>query len=136
MFVFCLRDIFKEALLTVSQSFINGPIMFKTVTRQAFSSIQTGLFPIYFGLQTVLPVVLALTFPGSALLGLSSGISGLLDVSAHWGSLLPISATFVTGFVNLVVLYPLVTTVMKDRRGQGNIARLYHLRIIVLIHHS
>lgn len=93
--------------------------MFKTVTRQAFSAIQTGLFPIYFGLQTAIPVILALTFPGNTLFGLPSGIQGLLDESHRYASLLPIATMFVTGLVNLVVLYPVVTDVMKERRGQG-----------------
>ena len=94
--------------------------MFRTVNRPAFSAIQTGLFPIYFGMQTVVPIVMALTFPGSTLLGLSSGVKGLLDETHRYSSLLPIGTMCVTGAINLVVLLPMVTQVMKDRRGQGN----------------
>ncbi|KAI9166681.1 mitochondrial outer membrane protein [Paramyrothecium foliicola] len=103
---------------TFFHSFINGPVMFKTVTRAVFSSVQTNLFPIYFGLQTAVPVVLALTFPGSTLLGLPSGITGLLDGAVRWNSLVPIATTFFTGLINLLFLLPATQQVMKDRRGQ------------------
>lgn len=93
--------------------------MFKTVTRQAFSAIQTGLFPIYFGMQTVIPIILAFTFPGNTLFGLPSGLKGLLDESQFYPSLVPIATMFVTGVTNLLVLLPMVTKVMKERRGQG-----------------
>lgn len=99
-------------------SFINGPVMFKTVTRHSFSAIQTGLFPIYFGIQTAVPVILALTYPSNALFGIPQGVSGLLHETGRWTSLVPISTIFATGFVNLVFLLPLVNKVMKERRGQ------------------
>ncbi|OAQ70157.2 hypothetical protein VFPPC_02671 [Pochonia chlamydosporia 170] len=100
-------------------SFINGPVMFKTVERPVFSAVQTKLFPIYFGLQTILPAILALTFPGNTLIGVSSGLSGLLDASSRWHSLAPIATMFVTGLVNLLVLLPATSKTMKDRRGQA-----------------
>jgi hypothetical protein len=93
--------------------------MFKTVERPVFSAVQSGLFPTYFGLQTAIPVVLALTFPGNTLLGVSTGVSGLLDESHRLGSLLPITTAFLSGFVNFVVLLPTVNKVMKQRQGQG-----------------
>ncbi|CAM1505424.1 Fc.00g110610.m01.CDS01 [Cosmosporella sp. VM-42] len=100
-------------------TFINGIVMFKTVNRPAFSAIQQKLFPIYFGMQTVLPVIMALTFPGNSLIGLSSGVSGLLSDFARWHSLVPIATMFVTGLVNFAVLLPATTGVMKERRGQA-----------------
>jgi hypothetical protein len=103
---------------TFFHSFINGPVMFKTVTRTVFSAIQTNLFPFYFGIQTVGPVLMALTFPGSALFGIPSGPTGLLDGLVRWNSLVPIATTFVTGLVNLLVLLPATQKVMKERRGQ------------------
>ena len=106
-------------LLIASQTFINGIVMFRTVDRPAFSAIQQKLFPIYFGLQTVLPIVMALTFPGNSLIGLSSGLSGLLSDFSRWHSLLPIATMFVTGLLNFAILLPATTGVMKERRGQG-----------------
>ncbi|KAK5990006.1 Xanthocillin biosynthesis cluster protein D [Cladobotryum mycophilum] len=102
---------------TFFHSFINGPVMYKTVTRPSFSAIQTGLFPIYFGIQTALPAILALTFPGSP--STPSGIYGILDESHRWGSLVPIATMLVTGVVNLVVLLPVTVKTMKERRGQA-----------------
>jgi hypothetical protein len=99
--------------------------MFRSVDRHAFSAIQNNLFPIYFGLQAGLPVVLALTFPGSPLLGVPSGFSGLFDVSSRWDSLLPIGAAFVTGLLNLAVLMPATMKIIKERRGQGECALQY-----------
>ncbi|CAI6092084.1 hypothetical protein V2G26_013616 [Clonostachys chloroleuca] len=100
-------------------SFIVGPVMFKTVERPVFSAVQSGLFPTYFGLQTAIPVVLALSFPGNTLLGISTGVSGLLHESHRLGSLLPITTAFLSGFVNFVVLLPTVNKVMKQRQGQA-----------------
>ncbi|KAM4060335.1 hypothetical protein HRG_002089 [Hirsutella rhossiliensis] len=99
-------------------SFVNGPVMYKTIDRPAFSAAQKGLFPIYFSMQTVLPAVLALTFPGSTLAGVPSSISGLLDGSNRWSSLAPIAIMFLGGLTNLVVLLPATLKVMKERRGQ------------------
>ena len=101
------------------QSYIAGPVMYKTVDRPSFSAIQARLFPIFFGMQTALPVVLAVTYPGNTLTGLPSGIYGLLDESSRLGSLLPVSAMFISGLINLVMLLPATQQVMKDRRGQG-----------------
>jgi hypothetical protein len=106
-------------MLTAQQTFINGIVMFRTVDRPSFSAIQQKLFPIYFGLQTVLPGVLALTYPGNTLIGLSNGPAGLVSEFARWHSLLPISIMALTGAVNLLVFLPLTVEVMKQRRGQG-----------------
>ncbi|TQS33547.1 hypothetical protein Golomagni_06103, partial [Golovinomyces magnicellulatus] len=100
-------------------TFINSPVLFKNTERPVFSAIQTKLFPIYFGIQTVAPVILGLTFPGNALFGISSGIHGLLEDSNRWGSLLPVAASFVSGLLNLLVLLPASREVMKQRQGQA-----------------
>ncbi|KAG6011395.1 hypothetical protein E4U43_008348 [Claviceps pusilla] len=104
---------------SIFHSFINGPTVFTVVERPVFSKIQAKLFPIYFGMQTAIPVVLALTFPGNALLGVSSGPSGLLETSSRWESLAPIATMFVTGLINLVVMLPATNNVIKERRGQA-----------------
>ncbi|KLO89743.1 uncharacterized protein LW93_1804 [Fusarium fujikuroi] len=103
---------------TFFHTFINGIVMFRTVDRPSFSAIQQKLFPIYFGLQTALPGVLALTYPGNTLIGLSNGPAGLVSEFARWHSLLPISVMAFTGAVNLLVFLPLTVEVMKQRRGQ------------------
>ncbi|RSL61288.1 hypothetical protein CEP54_006281 [Fusarium duplospermum] len=88
------------------------------VDRPSFSAIQQKLFPIYFGLQTILPGILALTFPGNSLIGLSNGPRGLVTEFARWHSLLPIGIMALTGAVNFTILLPLTTETMKQRRGQ------------------
>jgi hypothetical protein len=93
--------------------------MIRTVDRPSFSAIQQKLFPIYFGLQTILPGILALTFPGNSLIGLSNGPRGLVTEFARWHSLLPIGIMALTGAVNFTILLPLTTETMKQRRGQG-----------------
>ncbi|KAF8466985.1 hypothetical protein BDZ91DRAFT_793966 [Kalaharituber pfeilii] len=50
----------------VYQTFISGPIAYKYLTRPQFSQLQTGIFPIYFALQTAIPPILLLTLPPSA----------------------------------------------------------------------
>ncbi|KAG6097193.1 hypothetical protein E4U30_000845 [Claviceps sp. LM220 group G6] len=104
---------------SIFHSFINGPTTFTVVERPIFSAIQAKLFPIYFGMQTAIPVILALTFPGNALLGVSSGPSGLMETASRWDSLAPIVTMFVTGLVNLVVVLPATNKVIKERRGQA-----------------
>ncbi|KAK2592907.1 hypothetical protein QQS21_009402 [Conoideocrella luteorostrata] len=100
-------------------SFITGPILFKTMERPVFGAAMGNIFPIYFGMQTAIPIILALTFPGNTLLGVSSGIPGILDASNRWPSLAPIATMFLTGLLNLVVLLPATNKVIKDRSGQG-----------------
>ncbi|RFU78934.1 hypothetical protein TARUN_3288 [Trichoderma arundinaceum] len=104
---------------TFFHSFINGIVMFRTVSRPSFSAVQSRLFPIYFGMQTVIPALLALTFPGNSLLGIKGGISGLLDAPNKWSSLVPIATMFVSGLLNLAVLLPATVRTMKDRHGQA-----------------
>lgn len=101
------------------QTFVNSPILFKNTERPVFSAIQSKTFPVYFGLQAALPAILALTFPGNSILATPSGISTLLQDSNRWGSLVPITAMFVSGVLNLLVLLPASREVMKKRQGQG-----------------
>jgi hypothetical protein len=93
--------------------------MFKAVDRHAFSATQTSVFPYYFSMQTAVPIILAITYPGSVLTGIPSGIHGVLDQAVRWNTLLPLATMFVTGLLNLAVLNPVILGVMKERRGQG-----------------
>ncbi|KAG7137131.1 putative mitochondrial outer membrane protein like [Verticillium longisporum] len=105
---------------TFFHSFVNGITMFRVLERPSFSAAQNALFPIYFALQTALPAILALTYPGSSNpLGVASGLSGLLDESNFRGTLLPIATIFVTGAVNLLVVLPATQKIMAARYAQG-----------------
>ncbi|TVY49857.1 putative mitochondrial outer membrane protein [Lachnellula cervina] len=101
------------------QSFVGGIVAFKALTRPQFSQLQQKIFPIYFSIQTALPVVLALTYPGSRNpLGPSSSLSGTLAESNRWSVLAPLATMFVGGLVNLVYVGPATTRIMRERKVQ------------------
>lgn len=93
--------------------------MIRSVDIKTFSLVLTKLWPYYFGVQAAGSAVLALTYPGSSLT--QSGISGFLEPSIRWGTLVPIAATFISSIVNLFVALPATLQVEKDRCGQGNL---------------
>ncbi|KAF9874110.1 hypothetical protein CkaCkLH20_08482 [Colletotrichum karsti] len=105
---------------TFFHSFVNGITMFRVLERPAFSTAQNALFPVYFTIQTALPAVMALTFPGSGspFGAREGGIGGLLNESNRYSALLPIATMFVTGLANLVVILPKTQKVMKARYAQ------------------
>ncbi|KAM0500299.1 hypothetical protein ACHAPB_005642 [Verticillium nonalfalfae] len=104
---------------TFFHSFVNGITMFRVLERPSFSAAQNALFPIYFALQTALPAILALTYPGSSNpLGVASGLGGLLDEANFRGTLLPIATMFVTGAVNLLVVLPATQKIIAARYAQ------------------
>jgi hypothetical protein len=99
-------------------------VAYKALTRPQFSQLQQKIFPIYFGLQTALPVVLALTYPGSGSpLGTPSGLHGAFANVNRWGVLVPITTMFITSVANLVFLGPATTRAMRDRKVQGKIVQ-------------
>lgn len=97
----------------VFQSFIGGIIAFRRLSRPQFATLQTGIFPIYFGLQTALPVVIALTAPSS-----QGGVTGVLHADNRYSTLFPLATAFVAGVINLLVMHPLVTKTMRERKAQ------------------
>jgi hypothetical protein len=107
-------------LTSSSKSFIGGVVAYKALARPQFSSLQQKIFPIYFSIQTALPVVLALTYPGGKTpLGTPSGIQGTFAEVNRWGVLVPLATMFVTSLANLVLIGPATTNIMKERKYQG-----------------
>lgn len=105
---------------TFFHSFINGIVMFRTLERPDFAAVQSKLFPIYFSMQTFIPLFLAVTYPASKLRGgLAAGFSGVFAVANRWAVLAPLAIMLTTGAANLLVLEPLTTQCMRDRRAQG-----------------
>jgi len=101
------------------QSFVGGTVAYKALPRPQFSSLQQKIFPIYFGIQTALPVVLALTYPGSKTsLGTASSLSGVVAEANRMTVLMPLAAMFVAGLANLVYGGPATTSIMKERKHQ------------------
>lgn len=88
--------------------------------RPHFSTLQQKISPIYFSLQTALPVILAITYPGArSPLGTASGPSGFFAGVNRWSVFAPLLTVFVTSLVNLVYVGPATTKVMLERRRQG-----------------
>ncbi|KAI8634731.1 hypothetical protein F5Y19DRAFT_122611 [Xylariaceae sp. FL1651] len=101
-------------------TFINSITSFKVLERPQFAILQRAVFPGYFGIQAVVPVVLALTYPGGRgrLSALPQGISGVLHPTNRWGVLVPLTTAFVTGLANLVYFLPETNKVTAQRRQQ------------------
>ncbi|EGD84761.1 hypothetical protein H112_08474 [Trichophyton rubrum D6] len=105
------------------QTFVSGIIAFRTLPRPQFSTLQSSIFPVYFGLQTAVPLVLALTYPGEKVAGRfgTSGLSGVFSESNRWNTLVPIMTTFLSGITNLLVIQPATAKVMRQRKEQESI---------------
>jgi len=91
-------------------------VAFRALPRPQFSSLQAAIFPVYFSLQTALPVAVALTASRG---GQALGLSGLADPENRLNTLLPMATVALTGLINLVVLRPLTTNIMRERKHQG-----------------
>ena len=101
---------------TVFNSFVGNVVAYRALPRAQFAQLQTALFPPYFAIQTVLPLLLGLTYPApSGPSAVSSGVSALLRSRTD---LLYIVATAVSGALNWWALGPLTTKVMKHRKHQ------------------
>ncbi|RAH64098.1 DUF4149 domain-containing protein [Aspergillus aculeatinus CBS 121060] len=98
----------------IYQSFVSGVIAFKALPRPQFAQLQTATFPIYFSLQSALPVVVALT---ASRAGQLHGVSGLLEPENR-GTLLSMATVAIASFVNLTVLRPMTVNVMRERKHQ------------------
>lgn len=112
---------------TLFQSFIAGPFAYSAIPRPQFATLQQKIVPTYFAFQTALPVVLALTWPGANVRGTvlrnDTGWRGVLDSSNFWDALVPIGVMFGTGLLNMVLLGPATTKVMRERKHQGTSTR-------------
>ncbi|KAH7418260.1 hypothetical protein BKA64DRAFT_654029 [Cadophora sp. MPI-SDFR-AT-0126] len=101
------------------QTFVGGIVSYKALARPQFSQLQQKLFPVYFGIQTTLPVVVALTYPASKLgLGTSSGLYGVFADVNRWSVLIPIATIFVTSLANMALVGPATTKIMRERKHQ------------------
>jgi len=77
-------------------------------------------------MQSALPVVLALTWPGEKVLETAgnlavrthAGALGLLQRENLWSGLVPVAFMFASGFLNLTLFGPMTTKVMKQRKHQ------------------
>ncbi|KAH7318109.1 hypothetical protein B0I35DRAFT_478646 [Stachybotrys elegans] len=86
------------------QSFLLTKIAFQALPRPAFVSLQKRLFPVYFGVQSLLIALTAVTFP--------LGPSALLHRRADW---IPLVAAAVPAALNLIVYGPMTRRIMLQR---------------------
>ncbi|KAK1765690.1 hypothetical protein QBC33DRAFT_131287 [Phialemonium atrogriseum] len=104
---------------TFFHSFINGIVAIQTLPRAQFALLQSRLFPIYFSMQTAIPIVLTLTYPlDKTTIGGRSGVAGVLAPANRWAVLAPIALMFLAGLANLVVVGPATARCMRDRKSQ------------------
>ncbi|CAK7264318.1 hypothetical protein SEPCBS57363_001020 [Sporothrix epigloea] len=103
---------------TFFHSFINGFVQFKTLPRPQFGAVQSRLFPIYFGIQSAVPVILAVTYPGGGPHNDAAGITGLLEPGNRLGFLVPIATMCVGSLLNLLIVLPATTKCMMERYAQ------------------
>jgi hypothetical protein len=112
----------------IYQSFIAGPFAYSALPRPQFATLQTKITPPYFAIQTALPLFLALTWPGEKVAGASLrknvGWRGVLESGNHWDALVPIGLMLGTAVLNLALLGPMTTKVMKERKHQGECSDL------------
>ncbi|KAJ5174751.1 uncharacterized protein N7482_000628 [Penicillium canariense] len=99
----------------IFQSFVGGIVAFRALPRPQFATLQTAIFPVYFSMQTALPVVVALTASRG---GQALGISGLLGPEDRFSTLLPMATVAITGLINMFVLRPLTVNTMRERKQQ------------------
>ncbi|KAJ5439393.1 uncharacterized protein N7458_010391 [Penicillium daleae] len=99
----------------VFQSFVSGIVAFRALPRPQFATLQTAIFPVYFSMQTALPVVVALTASRG---GQALGLSGLVAPENRYNTLLPMATVAITGLINMFVLRPLTVKTMRERKHQ------------------
>jgi len=95
-------------------------VAFRSLPRAQFATLQSALFPIYFSMQTALPILLAFTFPAErTAIGMSaSSIAGVLEPEHRLHVLTPLAITFLTGAANWFFVGPMTTQCMKERKHQ------------------
>lgn len=114
---------------SIYQSFVNGIVSYRALPRPQFSTLQAALTPVYFAIQTALPIVMLLTYPGTKNLSPlggangSNSLSGVLEPSNRWNVLVPIASVFVMNGLNLLWAGPVTTRIMKERKHQGECLR-------------
>lgn len=107
-------------LTVYPQTFVGGIVSYEALSRPQFSQLQQKLFPYYFGIQTALPAVLALTYPGSrSSMGPASGLFGAIADVNRWTVLAPLATIFLTSAANMLYCGPETTRIMRSRKHQG-----------------
>jgi hypothetical protein len=99
---------------------VGGIVAFRALPRPQFATLQQATFPIYFSMQTVLPILLALTLPAerTAIGSIPSSLSGVLEPTNRVRVLLPLATMFINALANLTYIGPATTKCMRERKHQ------------------
>lgn len=95
-----------------TESFLANITASAALTRAQFRILQAAIWPMYFKLQMITSLLLALTYPGGAITETSNlfpgsaSLKGLLDGGEHLTVLLPLTLMFVFPAINVLVLAP------------------------------
>ncbi|QDS74046.1 hypothetical protein FKW77_009190 [Venturia effusa] len=102
---------------SIFQSFVGGILSYRALPRPQFATLQTALFPTYFGMQTILPVIMALTYKAPTPTSTTHGLNALLTAPSQ-GPLYAITGMALCGLTNWLILGPMTTATMKVRKHQ------------------
>lgn len=125
--------------LPLDKTFLGAPLSFRALPRPYFATLQSTIFPAYFGVQTVLPLVVAATYPGqhtSTGTWVEFGPQSVSGVLGERAALVPLVTTFVAGLVNILAVRPVVARIMEERRKQGAYLLNPHIHIILVPIHT
>jgi hypothetical protein len=105
----------------IFNTFINGIVTYRTLTRPQFSQLQQRLFPYYFAIQSLAPCLLALSWPAprgswTQPTHIPDGLVGSL--STPGGTRTGLVLMVVLGFVNWFVFGPMTTQCIRERKRQ------------------
>ncbi|KAL9629368.1 MAG: hypothetical protein Q9164_006910, partial [Protoblastenia rupestris] len=97
----------------IYQSTLANNVAFRALLPSHFRALQGAIWPMYFKLQSVLAVMLALTYPG--FVQHSTGNPSLLHKTELLRGLLPISAIFAFAVMNSAVIGPMTIRLMHRK---------------------
>ncbi|KAI5838939.1 hypothetical protein DFP73DRAFT_562699 [Morchella snyderi] len=95
------------------QTFISGVVAYRALPRPMFSQLQQKALPVFFTLQSILPVALLATHPTASAVSLLSTSSPYF-----YNTTIPIMVTLSSSLMNLFIVGPATTKIMKERRIQ------------------
>lgn len=89
---------------------------FRALSRPQFSQLQQKIFPVYFALQAVLPLLVLLSRPAAStrVAASATASSGVLASDAA----VPMAAVFAVAAANLLVCGPATVRVIHERKHQ------------------
>lgn len=85
---------------TTFYSYVASPLAFKSLDKEGFSTLQHKVFPYFFQMQSISPLILGLTAP----------------MHLQWAPLITLTTASISGCLNLFWLLPWTQRVKADRK--------------------